>query len=147
MIDALVKPAGDNQNESASLADLFLHSSRELARSDARLYRSIGSHLTRTREILNRVEAQGDGTLLATGLKREKSPLGAPSFERQTRKSLENLCKLHGVRGYSRMSKATMILRLQETGVEAPPITMEALSKEELLMLLRDLLNTPAQDA
>lgn len=147
MMDALIKPAGDHRGESTSLADLFLQSSRELALSDAKLYRSLDRHLTRAKEILNQSEAQCDAMLLATGANPGTISLGAPSFQRQTRKSLEKLCKQHGIRGYSRMSKATMILRLQAAGVEAPPIPMEALSKEELLMLLRDLLNTPAQDA
>lgn len=142
-----VMPADGNLEPQLSLADLFLQASRSLARSDARLYRSVDRHLSRTREILRQAEA-------ATGAMPQElaapSPpllLGAPSYERQTRQSLQALCRQHGVRGYSRMSKALMIQRLREKGITAPPVPIEALSKPELLSLLRDLLNTQEQDA
>ena len=138
-------PAEDDLGQ-ASLADLFLQASRSLARSDARLYRSVDRHLSRSREILRRAEASSDGSLLEAEASSPRLLLGAPSYERQTRRSLEALCRTHGIRGYSRMSKATMIQRLQEAGVAAPPVPMEALSKAELLSLLRDVLRTPEQD-
>lgn len=125
-----------------SLADLFLHASRSLAHSDARLYRSVDQHLSRTREILQQAEAIGDGLPLESAANAPRLLLGAPSYERQTRRSLQSLCRKYGVRGYSRMSKAIMIQRLQEAGVAAPPVPMEALSKAEMLSLLRDLINT-----
>ena len=139
-------PADEGMEQQISLAGLFLQASRSLAHSDARLYRSVDRHLSRTREILRQAEA-------ATGVMPQElaasSPQllhGAPSFQRQTRKSLEALCRQHGVRGYSRMSKALMIQRLQQKGVAAPSVPMEAFSKAELLSLLRDLLGTPEQD-
>lgn len=138
-------PAEDNL-EQASLADLFLQASRSLAHSDARLYRSVDRHLSRTREILRRAETFSDGPGLESAASSPRRLLGAPSYERQTRRSLEALCREHGIRGYSRMSKATMIQRLQEARVAAPPVPMEALSKAELLSLLRDFLKTPEQD-
>lgn len=125
-----------------SLADLFLQASRSMAHSDARLYRSVDRHLSRTREILRQAEAIADGLPLETAAHPTRLLLGAPSYERQTRRSLQALCREHGVRGYSRMSKTTMIQRLQESGVAAPPVPMEALSKAEMLSLLCDLLNT-----
>jgi hypothetical protein len=149
MVDALVKPANDAPNgaseEQASLADLFLQASRELAHSDARLYRSVDRHLRRTRKILTQAEAEPDGVP-------HPSPpvallLGEPSFQRQTRQSMETLCKQHGIRGYSRMSKATMIVRLKEAGVAEPPVPMEVLSKGELLELLRAVLSSGGHDA
>ena len=151
MLEALVKPANDAPNgaseEQVSLADLFLQASRELAHSDARLYRSVDRHLTRTREILRQAEADPDGVPRHPPSPPAALLLGAPSFERQTRRSLEMLCKQHDIRGYSRMSKATMILRLQEAGVEEPPVPMEALSKGELLALLCDVLGSGGPDA
>lgn len=138
-------PAEDNP-EQASLADLFLPASRSLALSDARLYRSVDRHLSRTREILRRAEASNDGLPLETSVGSPRALLGAPSYGRQTRRSLEALCREHGVRGYSRMNKATMIQRLQKAGVAAPPVPMEALSKAELLSLLSDVLRTSEQD-
>jgi len=139
-------PTEDDLDQ-ASLADLFLQASRSLALSDARLYRSVDRHLSRTREILRQAEASNDGLPLETTVGSPRLLLGAPSYERQTRRSLQALCREHGVRGYSRMSKATMIQRLQEAGVAAPPVPMEALSKAELLSLLRNVLRTPEQDA
>lgn len=125
--------------ESLSLADLFQAASQELARSDARIYRSVDQHLTRMREILRREEAD----LADTPLLRESDHdlQGPPSYERQTRKSLERLCREHGVRGYSRMTKPEMVSRLKEEGVEAPPTPIEAFSKAELISLLRDVLS------
>lgn len=138
-------PAEDDLGQ-GSLADLFLQASRSLAHSDARLYRSVDRHLSRTREILRRAEAFSDGLPQDSAASSPRPLLGAPSYARQTRRSLEALCREHGIRGYSRMRKAAMIQRLQEAGVAAPPVPMEALSKAELLSLLRDVLRTPEQD-
>jgi hypothetical protein len=146
MRGTLVLPADEGLEERVSLADLFLQTSRSLAHSDARLYRSVDRHLSRTREILRQAEAEIGGVPLENAPSSPRLLFGAPSFERQNRKSLEMLCRKHGVRGYSRMSKATMIQRLQQAGVAAPPVPIEALSKSELLTLLRDLLSTAAQD-
>ncbi|MFM8277438.1 MAG: hypothetical protein ACKN89_10740 [Cyanobium sp.] len=151
MLEALVEPANDTPNsvseEQFSLTDLFVHASRELAQSDARLYRSVDRHLRRTREILGRAAAEPDGFSPHSPSPPIALLLGAPSFERQTRRSLEMLCKQHGVRGYSRMSKATMILHLKQAGVAEPSVPMEALSKSELLTLLRDVLSSSGHNA
>lgn len=146
MRETLVLPADEGLEDQVSLAELFLQASRSLAHSDARLYRSVDRHLSRTREILRQAEAAMGEVPLENAASSPPLLFGAPSFERQTRKSLEMLCREHGVRGYSRMSKAMMIQRLQQAGVAAPPVPMEALSKGELLTLLRDLLITSAQD-
>jgi hypothetical protein len=146
MKEVLVIPTDEGQEEGLSLADLFLKASQSLAHSDARLYRSVDRHLSQTREILRQAEAATGGVPLENAVPTPRLLLGAPSFERQTRKTLESLCRQHGVRGYSRCSKATMIQRLLQAGVAAPPVPIEALSKRELLALLRSLLSTQAQD-
>lgn len=146
MSEALVVPVDDDREAQVSLADLFLQASQELARSDARLYRSVDRHLCRTREILRQAESEADGHVPARETPAERQLFGAPSFERQSRKSLMLLCKQHGVRGYSSLRKAAMIQRLQEAGVPTPPMPMEALSKRELLALLSDVLSTAVQD-
>jgi hypothetical protein len=64
--------------------------------------------------------------------------LAKPSYERQTRKSLENLCRINGIRGYSRMTKQVMITRLKEGGVPAPSVPLDALTKIELIALLEE---------
>jgi len=139
-------PADEGLEQQASLAGLFLQASRSLAHSDARLYRSVDRHLSRTREILRQAEAATGVIPPELAAPSQHILLGAPSYERQTRKSLEALCRQHGVRGYSRMGKSLMIQRLQQKGVAAPPVPMEALSKAELLSLLRDRVGTPEQD-
>jgi hypothetical protein len=136
MVDALVNQSEDRLRETTSIADLFLEASQELARSDARIYRSVDRHLARTREILNRAEADLDMPLLA-GLPQDML-LAKPSYERQTRKSLENLCRINGIRGYSRMTKQVMITRLKEGGVPAPSVPLDALTKIELIALLEE---------
>ena len=124
--------------DSGSIADLFLAASRELASSDARLYRSLDQHLKRTRELLTREEQQTDSVLrtrrLPPAIEQEHS------YERQTRRSLQDLCRDHGISGYSRMSKKVMIEHLLAKGVEAPQIPLEALSKAELIAALRDVI-------
>lgn len=139
-------PVDEGLEQQASLANLFLQASRSLAHSDARLYRSVDQHLSRTREILRQAEAASGAKSLEKVGELPQLLLGAPSYERQTRKSLEALCRQNGVRGYSRMNKAMMIQHLQQKGVAAPPVPMEALSKAEMLSLLRDLLGTTEQD-
>ena len=125
--------------ESVSIADLFLAASRELASSDARLYRSLDKHFKRTRELLSSESEQLD---TAQTLKDSSRDLvGASSYERQTRSSLQDLCKVHGITGYSRMTKKAMIECLISKGVDTPQIPFEALSKAELIAALRDVLD------
>ena len=125
--------------ESVSIADLFLAASRELASSDARLYRSLDKHFKRTRELLSSESEQLD---TAQTLKDSSRDLvGASSYERQTRNSLQDLCKVHGITGYSRMTKKAMIECLISKGVDTPRIPFEALSKAELIAALRDVLH------
>ncbi len=133
-----------SKESSGSLAGMFLAANQELARSDARIYRSIGEHLQRTRAILDQ-EARDDGQ--QTDHKNEDSisprPLlqGQPSFERQLRADLICLCKRNGIRGYSRMNKKEIIARLDSKGVVAPPTPLHAFSKAELLSLIENLVS------
>ena len=128
-----------SDGNSGSIADLFLAASRELASSDARLYRSLGRHLSLTRELLAQEESQ------AVSAPQQQSITGVlegeHSYERQTRRSLQELCRVHGIPGYSRMPKKAMIERLIEKGVQAPQIPLEALTKAELIDALRNLIS------
>jgi hypothetical protein len=137
MVEALFDRGEDRLGETLSIADLFLEASRELARSDSRIYRSVDRHLARTKEILNRAEADLELPLLPEAPANDLL-LGEPSYERQTRKSLENLCRLNGIRGYSRMTKAGMISRLKAEGVPEPPPPLDAFTKIELVTLLEE---------
>jgi hypothetical protein len=139
VLDLVPEYTDTSPGDSGSIADLFLAASRELASSDARLYRSLDRHLKRTRELLAPEDELSDSVLRETNSTRVLT--GAPSYERQTRSSLQELCQEHGISGYSRMTKKLMIEHLIAKGVDAPRIPLEALSKAELIEALRDLMN------
>ena len=126
------------QSESPSIANLFLAANSELARSDARLYRSVDQHLKRTREILNQDELHSTKRPILDDPLRNLT--GPPSFERQTRQSLQNLCKHHGIRSFSRMTKEGMVEALKSKGVSVPPIPLQALTKSELIAAIESKL-------
>ena len=122
--------------EVPSIASLFHEACRELAQSDARIYRSVGQHIARTKEILRQADDASDSPIL-TETPIDSLVVIAPTYARQTRKSLENLCKLHGISGYSKLSKSKIISLLQANEIPPPPVPMEALTKAELIELLR----------
>ena len=126
------------QSVSPSIADMFLAASTELARSDARLYRSVDKHLKRTRAILNEEDSHSTERPILDDPLRDLT--GPPSFERQTRQSLQNLCKHHDIRGFSRMTKAGMVEALKSKGVSVPPIPLQALTKSELIAAIESKL-------
>lgn len=138
VLDLVPESADQSPVDSVSIADLFLNASRELAKSDARLYRSLDLHIRNTREVLARED------LPAEALAQRQSPhrllTGACSYERQTRRSLQQLCKDNDIKGYSRMTKSVMIERLLAKGIDAPRIPLEALSKAELIDALRHMM-------
>lgn len=138
VLDLVPERTDATPSDSASIADLFLAASRELASSDARLYRSLDRHLKNTRELLAQEDELSDSVLRQTIHTRTLA--GAHSYERQTRLSLRELCREHGIPGYSRMTKKLMIERLIAKGVDAPRIPLEALSKAELIEALRDVI-------
>jgi hypothetical protein len=127
-----------SQSESPSIADLFLAANTELARSDARLYRSVDQHLKRARAILNQEDSPSTERPILDDPLRDLT--GPPSFERQTRQSLQNLCKLHAIRGFSRMTKEGMVEALKSKGVSVPPIPLQALTKSELIAAIESKL-------
>ena len=120
-----------------SLADLFLAANQELARSDARIYRSVDRHLKKVREILDSTEDSDSGGCGAALLPQSDFSGIEPSFYRQTRQSLKKICREYGVTGYHRMNKDQMIEELIGRGVPAPSVPLEALTKSELIQLLR----------
>lgn len=138
MAETLIEHTDDSLEGNISIADLFLMASRELALSDSRIYHSVDKHLQCTRRILSNAEAHLDLRLL--GDSNIDLLQGPPSYDRQTRKSLESLCRKYQVRGYSRMTKVQMITHLKEMGVPDPPTPLDALSKSELLTLLKEII-------
>jgi hypothetical protein len=124
--------------EPVSIADLFMQANRELAKSDARIYRAADKYIKATRELLRQEQLRQDvRPVLDNAITTVALEYG---YERQTRKSLEELCKKHSIRGFSRMSKEQMIICLQEKEIPEPPIPLEAYSKMELVAFLRDVL-------
>ena len=148
MADDTVELTRVDLEETGSLADLFLAASQELATSDARLYRSVDHHLRRTRELLDQQEApQGhEGQAPPHGQQHSRAITarrlqGEPSYERQPRSCLEQLCREHGIRGFSRMNKSQLITALKAQGIAAPAVPLQAFSKRELLILIEELMN------
>jgi len=134
--ESLTEPIVCFPGKTPSIADLFSGACRQLAQSDARVYRSVAQHIARTEEILCQAEAAIDLPQLAGDL--IQSPvIVAPTYNKQTRRSLENHCRLHGITGYSRLSKPQIVELLQANEIPPPPVPMEALTKAELIELLR----------
>jgi len=122
---------------SPSVADLLEATSRELAGTDARVYRRVGTHLQRTAraiEELNGPAPAPNGPALAL--------LGRGTFQEQSVATLKGLCKQHGIKGCSKYKKADLARVLEQHGVEPPPRPLESFSKTELIGLVRQLLAT-----
>jgi hypothetical protein len=120
---------------SPSIADLLEATSRELAGTDARVYRRVGTHLQRTAqaiEDLNSPARDVGGSALAL--------LGRGSFQQQSVATLKGLCKQHGIKGYSKLKKPALAAVLEQHGVEPPPRPLERFSKQELISLIRQLI-------
>ena len=119
-----------------SISDIFLAANRELAQSDARLYRSVDRHLRKVREIFDSVDEPTGAD--PDPLLPQPTSIGVePSFQRQTRRSLQDLCRNYGVIGFRRMTKQEMISHLVSKGVPTPSVPLEALTKRELIQLLK----------
>jgi len=120
---------------SPSIADLLEATTRELAGTDARVYRRVGTHLQRTAqaiEDLNSPVSASRGNALAL--------LGRGSFQQQSVSTLRSLCKQHGIKGVSKYKKADLAQVLEQHGVEPPPRPLESFSKKELIGLVQQLL-------
>jgi hypothetical protein len=118
-----------------SIADLLEATNRELAGTDARVYRRVGVHLQRTHtaiEELSTPTAPASSSALAL--------LGKGSFQQQSVTTLKGLCRQHGINGYSKLKKSALAAVLEQHGVEPPPRPLESFSKQELVALARQLL-------
>ena len=129
-------PSGCTNAQASSIASLFHEACWEMAKSDARIYRSVGQYITRTQEILRQAE-DGSGFVQLAEPSIELLSVAAPTYDKQTRKSLENHCKAHGISGYSRLNKKQIVSLLQGNKIPPPPVPIEALTKAELIELLR----------
>jgi hypothetical protein len=118
-----------------SLADLLEQTNRELAGTDARVYRRVADHLQRTGSAL---EALKDGQ--PGGTQAPQALQGKGSFQKLTVASLKRLCKDNGIKGTSKLPKAALAKVLEDHGVTPPPPPLESFSKKELIALVRQLL-------
>lgn len=118
-----------------SIADLLEATSRELAVTDARVYRRVGEHLQRT------TQAMADLSSPDGPSSRSLALLGRGSFLHQSVSTLKALCKQQGIGGYSKLKKADLARVLEQHGLEPPPRPLESFSKKELIGLVRQLLS------
>ena len=118
-----------------SIADLLEQSHQELAGTDARVYRRVADHLQRSSAALHDLQ-----DTQSAGTQDLKALLGKGSFLQQSAASLKRLCKAHGIKGYSKLQKASLAELLERHGVttQAPPL--ESFTKKELIALVRQLL-------
>jgi len=122
-------------SNSPSIADLLEQTNRELAGTDARVYRRVGEHLQRSGAALQNLKDQE-----AAGSPVSKALLGKGSFLKQSVASLKRLCKEHGIKGYSTLQKDALAKVLQQHGVYPPPPPLESMTKKELIALVKQLL-------
>jgi hypothetical protein len=118
-----------------SIADLLEATSRELAGTDARVYRRVGEHVQRTEQAIETLQSptpEAPSTAMAL--------LGRGSFQQQTVATLKGLCKQHQIKGYSKLKKTGLAALLEQHGVEPPPRPLESFSKKELIGLVRQLM-------
>jgi hypothetical protein len=117
------------------IADLLEQSHRELAGTDARVYRRVQDYLQRSSAALHDLQDPQ-----ATRTQDPKALLGNGSFLQQPAASLKRLCKEHGIKGYSKLQKAALAQLLESHGVTPPPPPLESFSKKELIALVRKML-------
>ena len=122
-------------SKSPSIADLLEQTTRELAGTDARVYRRVGEHLQRSGAALQNLTDHE-----AAGSPASKALLGKGSFLKQSLASLKRLCKEHGIKGYSKLQKDALAKVLEHHGVSPPPPPLESFTKKELIALVRQLL-------
>ena len=118
-----------------SIADLLEQTNRELAGTDARVYRRVGEHLQRTGAALQSLQDAETSEIPPT-----KALLGQGSFLKLSVASLKQLCKKNGIKGYTKLQKEGLAKALENHGVTPPPPPLESFSKKELIALVRQLL-------
>lgn len=118
-----------------SIADLLEQSHRELAGTDARIYRRVATHLQQTGDALSALQDGQPGAV-----REAKALLGRGSFLQQPVASLKRLCKEHGIKGYSKLQKAGLAKALESHGVVPPPPPLESFTKKELIALVKQLM-------
>jgi len=120
---------------SPSIADLLEATTRELAGTDARVYRRVGEHISKTAAVAEELNDNSN-----TNRKAAPALLGTGSFKQQSLKTLRGLCKENGIKGYSKLNKSSLTEVLEAHGVTPPPRPLESMTKKELIALVRALM-------
>ena len=118
-----------------SIADLLEQTHRELAGTDARVYRRVADHLQRSGSALQDLQ-----DCQSAGIQAPKALLGKGNFLKQSVASLRRLCREHGIKGTSKLQKAALAKVLEDHGVTPPPPPLESFTKKELIALVKQLL-------
>ncbi len=113
------------------IADSLRANLREVARSDARSLKEMDTEL--------RSATQFSGTPQLNQSKKVKALLGQGSWD-QTNKTLQELCKKNGIKGFWNLNKSGLVALLKKNGVTPPPKPIEQLLKKELVSLVKELL-------
>ena len=114
------------------IAEALRANLQKVAQSDARSLRALEEGL----ETIRAADASS-GKVLPESV---KALIGPGTFDKQTNKTLQSLCKEHGVRKFSKLKKAELIAALKEKGVAPPPRPLDRLSKSELVKLVKLLM-------
>lgn len=107
--EALAAAAAEPAAE-PSLADLFAAASREMARSDARLYRSVGQHIANVRQLLDQVEHVEAPAAAAVTARREKQAAAYRDLAGLTVRELRQLAREAGHRQLARQGRRNELL-------------------------------------
>jgi len=119
-----------------SIADLLEETSRQLAGTDARVYRRVADHLQRSSASLDALQ-----DLVPSGPRPSANILlGKGSFLQQPVTTLRRLCKEQGLKGTSKLKKPDLAALLEQHGVTPPPPPLESFTKKELIAMVRQLL-------
>ena len=114
------------------IADSLRANLREVAKSDARSLKEMDAEL--------RSATQFSGTPLLKQSKKVKALLGQGSWD-QTNKTLQELCKKNGIKGFWNLNKSGLVALPKKNGVTPLPKPIEQLLKKELISLVKELLN------
>ena len=114
------------------IAEALRANLQKVAQSDARSLRALEEGLENIR-----AADTGSEKLLPESV---KALIGPGTFDKQTNKTLQSLCKENGVKGFSKLKKAGLITALKKKGVEPPTRPINSLSKKELVDLVNLLM-------
>ena len=113
------------------IADSLRANLREVAKSDARSLKEMDAEL--------RSATQFSGTPQLKQSKKVKALLGQGSWD-QTNKTLQDLCRKNGIKGFWKLKKAGLVAVLKKNGIQPPPKAIERFSKKELVSIVKELL-------